>query len=81
MLLGTCYPALAGYVRELYSMIEPEVEWKAFRQYYRWAVGLASDEPLPDVEKIKASAGRPHQRESVSGEHKHVELQPEEAAA
>ena len=48
-------------------------------RYYRWAVGLASDEPLPDVEKIKASAGRPHQRESVSGEHKHVELQPEEA--
>ena len=61
----SAYPSLAGYVREIYALIAPEVEWRSFRQYYRWAVGIAPAQPLPDVEKVKASAEQPHRREGV----------------
>ena len=89
----SAYPSLAGYVREVYALIAPEVrvrvrvrdrvrvrvrhrvrvtnpnpnqvDWAAFRQYYRWAPGVAPEQPLPDVEMIKASAEQPHGREGV----------------
>ena len=53
---ASAYPSLAGYLREVYALIAPEVEWRAFRQYYRWAVGIAPGQPLPDVDMVKASA-------------------------
>jgi hypothetical protein len=61
----SAYPSLAGYVREIYALVAPEVDWCAFRQYYRWAPGVAPEQPLPDVEMVKASAEQPHGREGV----------------
>lgn len=56
ILLGDGYPGLRSYVRRMYPHVEPVLEWPTFRQYYRWTVGLASDQPIPSYEPIIASA-------------------------
>ena len=59
------YPVLAAYVRDMYPRVKDTVDWASYRQYYRWAVGVAKDEPLPDLEQIRASADAPHGREGL----------------
>ena len=58
----TGYPAVAGYVRDVYQRLAPTVDWAAFVQYYRWTKGHPPTAPLPDVARIVESAQRPHGR-------------------
>jgi len=51
------WPTLGAYLRDVYALLAPTVDWAAFRQYYRWAPGrLPMDAPLPDLERIIAAA-------------------------
>ena len=59
------YPALAAYARDLYSLVQPSIDWPSFLQYYRWAP-FPPDKPLPDVDRISAAAALPHGREKLA---------------
>ena len=59
------YPHVGAYVRDVYRLIAPTVDWAAFRQYYRWAPAVKPGEPLPDLERIIAAAKQPHGRETL----------------
>ena len=65
LLVESGYPNLRGYVRDMYQQLKPAVEFRAFRQYYRWGPGLQPHEPLPEVGPIIASAEAPHGREQM----------------
>jgi len=61
------YPNLQNYTRTMYHAFDlgTTVEWRSFRQYYRWA-GRNFLGPLPDLERVAASAGQPPQRASTA---------------
>ena len=61
------YPVLGAYVRDIYALVKPTVDWPAFRQYYRWAPGARDAEELPDLERIVEAAGAPHGRKGLAG--------------
>ena len=65
ILVDSAYPNLQGYVRDMYQHLAPAIEFRAFRQYYRWGPGLQPHEPLPDVARIVAAAEAAHGRERM----------------
>jgi len=56
ILLGSSYPNLKGYLRDMYQYVKPGVFWATYYQYYRWNVGLPKEKPLPKLEPIIESA-------------------------
>ena len=63
------YPVLGAYIRDMYARAKTAIDWSSFRQYYRWAPGVAEGEPLPNLAAIAASADLPHHRELLPQAH------------
>ena len=74
ILISDGYPNLKAYVRDVYAVIKPAVDFTAFQQYYRIRQALQqahrvqypqegenieADEPLADLKEIIDSAGEP----------------------
>eukprot|EP00419_Tripos_fusus_P076260 CAMPEP_0172902874 /NCGR_PEP_ID=MMETSP1075-20121228/169295_1 /TAXON_ID=2916 /ORGANISM="Ceratium fusus, Strain PA161109" /LENGTH=645 /DNA_ID=CAMNT_0013759563 /DNA_START=45 /DNA_END=1982 /DNA_ORIENTATION=+ len=55
------YPNLQGHARDMYGHLGGDVDWQAFRQYYRWA-GQGFKGPLPCLEELASYAAAPHAR-------------------
>jgi len=55
------YPNLQGHARDMYSRLGGDVDWLAFRQYYRWA-GQDFNGPLPCLQELASLTATPHAR-------------------